>query len=80
VGSRVKHGIDALADFRHTVGIFDFASNDLEVWVLELEWRVANEGPNRVALVEKASNQMAAKETGGPGDQTGPEVIEWLCG
>jgi len=32
----VKHRVDAFADFGHAIGVFDFASNDLEVWVFEL--------------------------------------------
>jgi hypothetical protein len=57
---RVKDRIDALAGFHHAVGVFDFASNDLEVRVLELEGRIADDGADRVPLLEKASNQVAA--------------------
>ena len=80
MGSRVKHGVDPLAELHHALGVFDRATNDLEVRVFELERRVANDGPHRIALVEKASHQMAPEETCCAGDQADSEVIEWLRG
>jgi hypothetical protein len=76
----MKHGVDACAGFHHAVRIFDFALEDLELRVLELQGRVANDGPDRAALVEKASNQMAAQETGCASDETGSEIVEWFGG
>jgi hypothetical protein len=76
----MKYGVDSLTELHHALGIFDRASEDLEVRVFELERRVADDSANGIALIEKALNQVASKKTGGPGDQTGPEVIEWFCG
>jgi hypothetical protein len=67
VGGRVEHRIDALTNLQHPVGIFDFGSDDLELRVLELEGGVSDDGADRVTLVEKASNQMAAEEPGSAG-------------
>lgn len=53
MSSRVKDGVDALAEFHHALGVFDFASHHLQFRMLELERRIANDGSYRIALVEK---------------------------
>lgn len=77
-GRRVEDRIDPFASLHHPVGILDFAPDDFQVRMLELERRISDQRANPIPLFEKASYEVATEESRGAGDETSSEIVQWF--
>ncbi len=78
LGRSVKDGIDPFARLDHSVGVLEFAPNDFQVRVLELQRCISDHRANPITLGEKTSHQVTTEKAGGAGDETGPEIVQWF--
>ena len=74
LGDRVKDGVYPLADLHHSLCVFDRAADDLQVRMLQMERCVSNDRANRMALVEKATHEVAPEKAGCAGHQALAEL------